>query len=153
MSDYHSAQVFSQACFGADRVIWWHLNKVCAVWLYVYVTFKTSDNFQKWKYLFGENTLIIVTILLSCHFLSTAPNSQRITIKKNHFKYAVAMNLTCNTKASSCGIQCASYEIGFAKHTHTHTHTHTNSNNMTKRTISSLKLSCWKKRKKEGSKR
>ena len=53
-SNYHSAQFFSQACFGADHFIWCELNKACSVWLYVYIILKISDNFQKWKIFFGE---------------------------------------------------------------------------------------------------
>lgn len=70
--DFHSAQVFSQAWFRAERFIWWGLNKVRGIGLYVYIIFRTSDNVQRRKYLFGKNMLLVVTLLLSCHLLSTA---------------------------------------------------------------------------------
>ena len=95
----HSFRIFqlsqctalSSSLFGADHFIWCDLNKACSVWLYVYIIFKISDNFQKWKiFFFGKNLPIIVTILLSCHFLSTVPNSE------NHNKEKSQQVCLCN---------------------------------------------------------
>lgn len=91
--------------FWAGHSIWWDLKKVRGTSDYMFVvSSRPLITFNKVKiFIWGEHADHSNISFSPCHFLNTASNSKRITVKKNHFKYAFAMNFTSITKASSCG--------------------------------------------------